>query len=295
MLRVYEALPRPRLLACDIDGTLVDPHGVLRDVVREAVALVAASGVEVVLVTGRSPWSGVTELTARLGLPGPHITMQGGLISVPATGTVHRVRALPARLYLDALRFADECGLDPVVALLDGHRAERLADGIDFLAVPQAERSRFRYATDLARLVDEGPIRVFLPTGPARHRPVRLAAQEIFAGRASVVWSDLTGIEFLAPGIHKGEAVTWLAAARGIGLDEVAAVGDGQNDVAMLRIAGRSAAMGGAPAEVRLAADIVVPTSDDDGVLDALEWFFPDLRLRPWAPCDRGRVVRLPS
>ncbi len=167
-----EALPRPRLLACDVDGTIVDAHGVLRSPVRDAIARVSSSGVDVVLVTGRSPWSGVPELAAQLGLLGPHITMQGALISVPATGAIRRLRALHPALYLDALRFADELGLDPVVALLDGHRAERLPDGIDFLAVPPADRRRFRYSTDLARLADKGPIRIFLPTGPARHRSV---------------------------------------------------------------------------------------------------------------------------
>lgn len=88
--------------------------------------------------------------------------------------------------------------------------------------------------------------------------------------------------------------MTWLAAARGIDLDEVAGAGDAPNDVAMLRIAGRSAAMGGAPAEVRLAADIVVPSSDDDDVLDAFRWFFPDLWAGHRAPSDRERVIPLP-
>ncbi len=278
-----EALPRPRLLACDIDGTILDARGTLRPAVSDAIALIAASGVEVVLVTGRSPWSGVPELAVRLGLPGPHITMQGALISVPATGTIHRLRALPAALYRDAIRLADELGIDPVVGLLDGHRAERLPEGVDFIVPPQ-EGLRFRYVADLERLVDDGPVRIFLPTGPERHRRVRLAARERLAGRASLVWSDLTGIEILAPGTSKGEAVAWLAARHGIGLDEVAAVGDAPNDLEMLRVAGRSAAMGTAPGEVRAVADMLVPTSDEDGALDAFAWFFPELAVGRPAP-----------
>jgi 5-amino-6-(5-phospho-D-ribitylamino)uracil phosphatase len=272
------ALPRPRLLACDIDGTILDAGGSLRLSVRRAIARVAEAGVGVVLVTGRSPWRGVAPLASDLGLPGPHVTMQGALVSMPDTGAVCRVRALSPELYLEALRFASELGLDPVVALLDGHRAERLADGLDFV-VPPDEGSGFRYAADLARLVDDGPIRLFLPTGPERHRSVRMAAQERFEGRASIVWSDSGGLEILAPGTNKGEAITWLAASRGIDLDEVAAVGDAANDVEMLRAAGRSAAMGTAPWDVRAAADIVVPSSDEDGLLEALAWFFPDLPL----------------
>jgi len=255
--------------------------------VRDAVAAITESGVEVVLATGRSPWSGIAELSDRLGLAGPQITMQGALVSMPATGDVHRLRAIPTTLYRDAIRFADELGLDPIVGLLDGHRAERLPDGLELFATPLADGLRFQYVEDLERLgherpfrerpLRERPVRVFLPTGPERHGAVRRRALAHFAGRASIVWSDMTGIEILAPGTNKGDAVTWLAASRGIAPGEVAAVGDAANDMEMLQWAGRSAAMGTAPGEVRRCADLVVPPLGELGVLDAFAWFFPDL------------------
>jgi len=290
-----ELLPRPRLLACDIDGTLLDDRGILPASIRDAIAAIAGSGVEVVLATGRSPWSGIAELTERLGLPGPHITMQGALVSVPATGEVHRLRALAPALYSEAIGFADELGIDAVVALLDGHRAERLPDIDEFFVTPLTEGRGFRYVEGLERLVDERPIRVFLPTGPERHGAVRRLVVSRFAGRASIVWSDLTGVEILAPGTHKGEAVSWLASTRGISPEEVAAVGDAANDAEMLRGAGWSAAMGSAPPDVRACADIVVPPSRDLGVLDAFAWFFPDLAgdVAPRAG-DRPALVTLP-
>ena len=138
------------------------------------------------------------------------------------------------------------------------------------------ERS-FQYVSGLEQLVDQGPIRIYLPTGSERHRAVRMAAAMRFAGHASIVWTDLAGLELLAPGTNKGEAVAWLAASRGIALDEVAAVGDAANDTEMLRVAGRSAAMGSAPGEVQAAADIVVPPAGEAGIIEALRWFFPDL------------------
>ena len=246
-----------------------------------------------VLATGRSPWSGIAELTGRLGLTGPQITMQGALVSVPATGEVHRLRAIPPATYRDAIGFADELGLDPVVGLLDGHRAERLPDDGELFVTPLTEGRGFRYVADLERLVDERPIRVFLPTGPERHGAVRRLAVARFVGRASIICSDATGVEILAVGTHKGEAVSWLAASLGIAGDEVAAVGDAANDAEMLRQAGRSAAMGSAPLDVRACADIVVPPSGDLGVLDAFAWFFPDLAVDFAAPASR-RMPRRP-
>lgn len=250
---------------------------------------------DVVLATGRSPWSGVADLAARLGLVGPQITMQGALVSVPASGEVQRLRTLPPPLYRESLRFADELGLDPVVALLDGHRAERLPDGEDLFATPMVQGRDFRYVSGLERLIDDLPIRVFLPTGPERHRAVRRAAANRFAGCGSVVWSDLTGIEILAVGTHKGEALAWLAASRAIPMHEVAAVGDAANDLEMLWAAGRSAAMGSAPAEVRVCADVVVPPASELGVLDAFAWFFPDLASEIATPIGRRRTFGPPT
>jgi Cof subfamily protein (haloacid dehalogenase superfamily) len=270
-------LPRPRLLALDIDGTLLDERGLLRPVVRDALAVVSASGVQVILATGRSPWDGVAELAADLGLDGPQITMQGALISDPATGTIRRLRALPPSVYLDAVAFARELRLDPIVTLLDGHRAEQISDDFNGFWLAHEGSGRLLGEPNLDTLASETPIRLFLPTGEDRHWSVRLAAAQRFLGRAAVVWSDMTGIELLAPGTSKGEAVAWLAAGRGIGLDEVAAAGDAANDKELLRMAGRSAAMGAADADVRDAADITVRASSDDGLVDALRWFFPDL------------------
>ena len=133
---------------------------------------------------------------------------------------------------------------------------------------------------DLAAAESELPLRVYLPTPIDRHANLLQAARIRFHGRGSIVWSNEAGFEVLARGTNKGEAVAWLAAARGIGLDQVAAVGDANNDLEMLAMAGRSAAMANAPGQVRAAADIVVPTSADLGAVQAFAWFFPDLAPR---------------
>lgn len=276
---IAEPLPRPRLLACDIDGTLLDGAGVLRPEVKDAVSLIRASGVEVVLATGRSPWTGVGPIAAELGLTGPQITMQGALISDLATGATLRERVLAPDLYAHALRFADRHALQPIVSLIDGHRAGR-GLGRDAWGHSPVESDTFRLIGDLGAVATDRPMRVYVSIEAARF-PVLLADAIDWAGeRASVVWSDGMGLEFLAPGTHKGSAIAWLAAERGLTLDDVAAVGDQANDREMLAMAGRSAAMGGAPAEVVDSADISVPSSDGSGVLDAFAWFFPDLADR---------------
>lgn len=270
-------LPRPRLLACDIDGTILDDRGRLRPVVREALSAVTRSGVHVVLATGRSPWTGVAELTRILEIGGPQITMQGALIADPVTSAVRRARPLPDDVYRDALDFAGRMGIRPLASFLAAS-GDRLPNGLESYVDGALRSVRLGYEDEAAPNPGDRPMRVLLRTGPERHWSVRLAAAEAFLGRAAVVWSDASAVEILALGTNKGEALAWYAAGRGVALDEVAAVGDAANDIAMLRVAGRSAAMGSAPSEVRLAADVTVGPSRDDGVVDALRWFFPDLR-----------------
>jgi Cof subfamily protein (haloacid dehalogenase superfamily) len=284
----HPSTARIRLLALDIDGTLLDQAGHLPTVVRDAVAWVRASGVQVVLATGRSPWYGVGSIAERLGLRGPQLTMQGALAMDLATGHIERSCALHPRTYLDVLALAEELGIDPVVATPTGHRASRLLAGIDFVS-QGPEGGHFRVVPHLRDLATQHPMRVYLPTGPERHDDVRRALAHRFLGRAAVVWSDLEGVELIAYGINKGAALEWLAARRGIPLASVAAVGDAWNDIEMLRVAGRSAAMASAPDAVKEAAHLIVPPSSEAGVIDALAWFFPELvglGTRELAPVD---------
>lgn len=271
-----QPLPRPRMLACDIDGTLLDERSELRPAVRDAIGRIAASGVEVFLATGRSPWTGVEVIAGELGLTGPQVTMQGALVSLPGTGEVLRLCELPPAIYTGALRFAEQHRLEPIVSLVDGHLAGH-GLGRDAFGHTPVEGPTFRRVDDLGSVAHDRPMRVYLPVDRGRF-PALLEAAIAHAGEdASVVWSDGSGFEFLAPGTHKGSAVAWLAEQRGLTMADVAAVGDAPNDRELLSMAGRSAAMGGAPPDVVACADIAVPPSSETGVLEAFAWFFPDL------------------
>lgn len=252
---------RPLLLACDIDGTILDPGGALRPAVAAALRTVVRSGVHVVLATGRGPLDEIAHLALALGLVGPQITMQGALVMDPLTGEVQLRRLLPRDVVRDALAFAGQRDLQALVSLGDGSVITLRSTGA---TIPELGEV----------------IRVHLFTGAERHWSARLALGETFLGRASMTWSDETGIDVLPLGTSKGEAVAAMAVRLGIPLDRVAAVGDAHNDIEMLRVAGQSAAMGSAPRDVKAAADVVVGSSRGDGVIDALRWFFPDLDAR---------------
>jgi Cof subfamily protein (haloacid dehalogenase superfamily) len=236
---------------------------------------VAQSGVHVLLATGRSPWAGLADLAAELGLHGPQVATQGAVVADPLTGRLEQAVPLPPSLYAEVLAFADALDLDPVVGFTDG-LAMRHEDAIDFPG-ELSPLATIRTTDDLAALAAERPLRVFLNTPEASHRHVLAAASVWFTGKASLIWSDSHGVEVLAAGVTKWTGVSFIADRLRIPHAAVAAVGDAPNDIGMLHAAGCSAAMGSAPTHVRNLADVVVLSSDQDGIIDALAWFFPDL------------------
>ncbi len=92
-----------------------------------------------------------------------------------------------------------------------------------------------------------------------------------FAGRAEPTISHPEFLEFVAPGVSKGEAVTWLARREGIPMAQVMAVGDQLNDVEMIVAAGHGVAMGNAPEEVRSLARYVAPDVAEQGAAQMIE------------------------
>jgi hydroxymethylpyrimidine pyrophosphatase-like HAD family hydrolase len=248
----------------------------------------------VVLATGRSTW-GTASIAHELGLLGPHITMNGGTYGSPVTGELVWARRLTPDLVVDGLVFAREIGSRPLLCFLHRHAAERGPDGTT--SVPDfAVGPRLRVVDSLVDLAGHGPIRLYLPVPAREHPRVVAQARKFFGERASIVWGDESGIEVMAPGTNKGEALRLVAASMDLDMDQVAAVGDGPNDREMLEYAGRSAAMLPQPGAARLTglvigeATQVVPSSSDDGVLEALRRFFPSISFG-WAK--RTRSLRI--
>jgi hydroxymethylpyrimidine pyrophosphatase-like HAD family hydrolase len=111
----------------------------------------------------------------------------------------------------------------------------------------------------------------------ARIDEVRPAAQAAFGGRAALTAALGGMLEVLPLGASKGASVAWLLQRLGVSPGRCMALGDGENDVEMLRLAGLGVAVGNAGPAARAAADVVVGSNDEDGVAQAIERFV----LRP--------------
>jgi hypothetical protein len=279
--------PRPeprlpiRLLALDIDGTLVGDDLVLPERTREAVRAAVRRGVNVSLVTGRMA-SSAWVFAETLRLRDPIVAYQGALIrAMPESSAVRRRDGGPplgrllvhtplaADVARDVIRWCRARDLDPHVNHLERFviRADDpMADDYStFLG------ARARRVPDILEWVDR-PVTKVISNGVAGVPAAALGpARQHFAGRAEVTLSHPRFLEFVAPGVTKGRALRWLARRAGVSLSEALAVGDQWNDLEMILEAGHGTAMAGAPAGVRLAARYVAPPVAAEGTAQVIE------------------------
>jgi len=263
-----------RLIATDLDGTLLRPDKTVSPRVRAALDLARSHGVITVIVTARPP------LTARVfaemaGVDGIVICANGAIIYDVASNSMvtHRTldfdaaRALVAamRERLPGITFGAVQGegfsAEPAyfaVATREDHGAQ-----LDHLHVCDADLFWDRPLTKLVmRHVD------IHPTALLTHvRDLGLTGFE-------VNYSGAPFVEIVGGGISKGQALAEICAERGISADEVVAFGDAPNDLPMLRWAGHGVAIGDHFPEVVEAADEAAPSSADDGVAIVIERLF---------------------
>ena len=263
-----------RLIALDIDGTLVGEDLVIGPATRDAVRAAAARGVAVSLVTGRMV-SSAMRFARELGLTDPIVGYQGGLVrAMPPEGSTRLGKLLvhtplPASVARQIVAWTVAHGLDPHLNHLERFilRADdpRADDYSAFMG------ARAELVPDLAGSISH-PVTKVLAVGepPVPTEMAPLAAAH-FAGIADVTISHPRFLEFVAPGVSKGRAIRWLARRLGVPLGMTLAIGDQWNDLEMLAEVGHGAAMPTAPAAVRAVARYIARPVGEEGVAALIE------------------------
>lgn len=255
---------RPRLIGCDLDGTLVARGNELTPRVAAAVSATVDAGIPVVAVTGR-PWQWVLDLAREHRLLPYSVVSNGAALVDVATGAVEHngladgaVVGLMERIRdrVPDITFAIDTTSDlyAEVGFHDpGYRGQHVVEDL----VPLAER-------DVVKLIAR-------KDGIDGADLVALLDEEVLAG-AALPYAGFGGwVELLASGVSKASGLAVVAERLGVDPAQVWVVGDEWNDVPMFEWAGLAVAMGNAPPHVRAAADRVVATADDDGVAELLE------------------------
>ena len=283
-----------KLIALDIDGTLVGRDLVIADRTAAAVAEAMRRGIAVSLVTGRMVTSAMPFAQA-LGLTGPIVGQQGALIrSMPQDGLLRPGkllyhRPLTAAVTMEVVRWCAAHDLIPHFNHLEwmivAEDEERLEEYRLFVG------DRLRLVKDIA-VRAQHPVTKVVAIGSGEH-PLELMeeARAHFAGKAEVTLSHPMFMEFLAPGVSKGRAIRWLARRQGVPLEQCMAIGDQYNDLEMISEVGHGVAMPSAPAAVQAAARYVAPPVDDAGAAQMIERIAFD-GVRPGGGVAGGPVER---
>ena len=273
-----------RLLALDIDGTLVGPDIRLSPRIRAAIAEAVARGVRVSLATGRRPVSAVG-FANQLNLSEPIISHQGAVIRampkrreavvsdvVPQRGRVGRLlyhRQLAPDVIRDAIAWCLAHGLDAHVNDLEEILASEDDPRFEDYSAYYGRDATF--VPDLAAAVTRPMTKVISSGEPPAPMQLIGEARRLFAGRASPTVSHPRFLEFVADGVSKGRAVAWLAHRAGIPLGQVMTVGDALNDLEMIADAGHGAAMISAPVELWPSARYLAAPVEEDGAATLIE------------------------
>jgi hypothetical protein len=268
-----------RILALDIDGTILDPHGSLPEAVRDAVVSARQHGLRVILCTGRRfrtalPWA------RELGLDGAIVVNNGTLIKQIESGETLRHSYLPIEEYAPLISFVRRRG-SPLVYVDTYHEnvdlvTERCSVTHEFQREYLNDNTAFfRTIDDLHAEPRSDVIMVSTMGDETTLGALREEAREQFGSRVrthSLINKNYRGmiLEFLSPRSGKWAALSAIAAEAGVAADQIIAVGDDTNDIEMIRNAGLGIAMGNAAAEVKQAADHVVRSNAEGGVVEAI-------------------------
>jgi len=257
-----------KLLACDLDGTLMDETFTFTPRVKAAVAQAMDRGVAVTIATGRA-YPSALSFARELGITLPLICTQGGLVKDPLTGHVLYQAIMSLSLAREVIALSQQRGwhltfyVDDQV-YLTGFRGPRLFYDQMF-SLP------LRVVSDFSVAIARPPDKFIIIAEPEEADAIVPELREQFAGRLRVVRSHRNFVEGNPLGASKGQALAHLAAWLGICQSQTAAVGDNDNDADMLAWAGLGMAMGNAHPDLKAIADVILPPVEQDGVAVAIE------------------------
>ena len=272
-----------KLCAVDLDGTLLDQSGAPHDKDLRALQAALDAGVHVTIVTGRL-YSGTRPTAEKLGIRGPVACVDGShIVSTETHKTLHCHALMGARA--TSLRDAMEKS-GAATFLFAQDQVVYDPDGVQFLGyVSTWSTSLVAASRTVAHPFWEHADGITAVVAVGDYKQIQTAVEAIAANvgdHAQVAMfpakavDDRWGMIVRASGGNKGTALKYVADHYGVTMDEVVAVGDWINDIPMLEVAGRSFAMGQAPAAVKeKATDMLEETPTlGGGVARAVEIAF---------------------
>jgi hydroxymethylpyrimidine pyrophosphatase-like HAD family hydrolase len=271
-----------RLVAIDIDGTLLDRAGNIPDENRRAIAIALDRGIEVALVTGRG-FTFARPVAERLGLPVVVVASNGAIVRRLDGTTVLR-RLMPQDVAHQVLDQTAAYRGEAAVVFDRPAAGQLVSGGLDWTH-PSRAGYYGRYGALISETVPletclvEDPIEVMFTGGMTRMRAL-IAQLEAAPGAhryatsfVEYAWRDFILVDVLGAGVTKGTTLAEWVGGLGLTRDAVMAVGDNYNDREMLEFAGIGVAMANSVAELLDGTFHITGSNDEAGLAQAIDRF----------------------
>ncbi|MDE6758279.1 MAG: Cof-type HAD-IIB family hydrolase [Clostridia bacterium] len=258
-----------KAIFCDFDGTIYRDDHTISQVNKDAIRSYVEAGGKFVVSTGRL-FSAIYPKVVELGLDKEVIVYQGaGIYDISSKQQIFG-QFFDRESAVKVLEYVEAMGSDnyvPLVYINDVCHAQ----------------SKNEYVEEFVRICNIGYKTTDIPLSEyvraCKDKPVKVLVlmqselSEAFVEQGAKKFPELAFmrshplvVEIITKGINKGLAIGWLCEKYGITTDEAIAIGDSENDIAMIKTAGLGVAMGNAMPKVKLAADHIADTNDNDGV-----------------------------
>lgn len=262
--------PQIRLIALDVDGTLLLPDKTISPRVIRTVQ--AAKEHAIVLLASARPPRSLRAFQEVLGLTAPQVNYNGALVWDPSQNKAlaHSPMAGPL--------------VGELITLARSHVPAALVS-VEFMDRWLTDRVDPRFLTETARIfppdfvgpleafIDNGATKLMLQAEAAQITLLRQALEVRFSDRVTLIRTDDDLLQLMDRNTSKWRTLRWLAGTLGVSPGEILAIGDNENDVEMIREAGVGVAMGNGTLDAISVADWIAPSNVDDGVAAAIERF----------------------
>ena len=256
-----------KLFAMDLDGTLLNKKGEITEGNKKAIREMSKAGTIPTICTGRM-YSASFVYANQLEVDVPIITYNGALIK-STNGKVYYEGFLNPEVVKEIYAFCRE----------HNYYYQSYQDDVLYYEEYTAKTKAYEESVnikgvcagkDIDKIIDRLPKMLIITNGNEQSDYIAKIFNEKFANRAFAAKSQLNYVEIMAPNISKASGLHRLAEKLGFTIENVMAIGDGNNDVPMLKEAGFSAVMGSAKDDVKAAGDVVVGDCEHDGVAEAI-------------------------
>lgn len=260
-----------KLIAIDLDDTLLNDDGVISEKNKEAVKRAEAAGVKVMIVSGRS-YASTKQFIDELALPNLTVSLNGAYLQDPSND--RRIAEFPIDLEITEEIIKDIEPFDIHVNFYHGEKVfcQGYTEQAKFYSdMNRIEIDYIESLEELSKTAQAG--KLLMSNDREKLIQIRDLLQNKFGDQLNIVFSKPYFLEVTDKRASKGAALLKAAEIYGIGEKEIIAMGDSENDLSMIRSAGLGIAMGNAGDKIKKEADFVTLTNNEDGVAYAINKF----------------------